>query len=200
MPAPATRRVHDTVRILSPDLLRLGNNVHIMDYAVIGVPNEYSDAFKQDSDRCVQIGDGTTLYPHTIIYEGATLGAEVVMEEGTRVGSHTVIGYRTRVVYNAQIHDNIQVGAECIIGGFIADNVTVGSRTSIFGALVHRYSGRDPRRWADEDEPGPTLGDDVLVAWGAVIVGGVRIGNGAHIYPNCVVTRDVAEGEKFDGT
>lgn len=200
MPAPATRRIHDTVRILSPDLLRIGNNVHIMDYAVIGVPNEYGDGFKQDSDRCVQIGDGTTLYPHTVIYEGATLGTEVVMEEGARVGSHSGIGDRTRIVYNAQIHDHIQVGADCIIGGFIADNVTVGDRTSIFGSLVHRYSARDPRLWADEDEQGPTIGDDVLIAWGAVIVGEIRIGSGAHVYPNCVVTRDVAEGEKFDGT
>lgn len=200
MPAPVTRRIHETVRILSPDSLRLGSNVHIMDYAVIGVPNECSDGFKEESDRRVQIGDGATLYPHTVLYEGATLGADVVMEEGTRVGSHTVIGARTRIVYNAQIHDNIQVGADCIIGGFIADNVIVGNGTSVFGALVHRYSGRDPRRWADEDEPGPTLGDEVLVAWGAVIVGRVRIGNGAHICPNCVVTRDVAEGEKFDGT
>ena len=200
MPTPTTRRVHDTARLLSPDLMHLGNNVHIMDYAVIGVPNEYGDDFERDSDRCVRIGDGTTLYPHIVIYEGATLGADVVMEEGTRVGSRTVIGDRTRIVYNAQIHDHVRTGADCVIGGFIADNVTVGSRTSVFGALVHRYSSRDPRQWADEDEPGPTLGDDVLIAWGAVIVGDVRIGSRAHICPNCVVTHDVAEGEKFDGT
>lgn len=200
MPAIATRRVHDTVRILSPEILLLGSNVHIMDYAVIGVPNEDGDAFDRDTKRQVRIGDDATLYPHTVIYEGATLGAEVVMEEGTRVGSHTVIGDRTRIVYNAQIHDHVQVGIDCVIGGFIADNVTVGDRTSVFGALVHRYSARDPRRWTDEDEPGPTLGDDVLVAWGAVIVGAVRIGSEAQIFPNCVVTRDVPDGRRFDGT
>ena len=199
MSPPTGRKVHETARILSPDLLYLGRNVHIMDYAVIGVPNEHDDGFEQDSDRRVRIGDNATLYPHTVIYEGATLGARVVTEEGTRVGSRTRIGDRTRILYNAQIHDNIQIGDDCVIGGFIADNVTVGNRTSVFGALIHRYSARDPRRWSDEDEPGPMLGDDVLVAWGAVIVGGIRIGSGAHIYPNCVVTRDVDEGEKFDG-
>ena len=31
--------------------------------------------------RRIYIGDGTTLYPHTVVYEGATLGADVVMEE-----------------------------------------------------------------------------------------------------------------------
>ena len=196
---PVSRSVCDTVRILSPDLLHLGENVHIMDYAVIGVPNEDNEVCANDSERCVRIGAGTTLYPSTVVYEGATLGENVVMGEGTRVGSRTIIGDRTRVLYNAQVHDNVRVGSDCVIGGFIADNSSLGTGTSVFGALVHRYESRDPRSWAEVDEQGPTLGDNVLIAWGAVIVGSVTIGSGARIYPNSVVTRDVAKEEKFDG-
>ena len=196
---PVFRRVYDTVRILSPDFLYLGENVHIMDYAVIGVPNEDHDVCAKDSERCVRIGTGTTLYPNTVVYEGATLGENVVMEEGTRVGSRTIIGDRTRVLYNAQVHDNVRVGCDSVIGGFIADNSSLGTGTSVFGALVHRYDISDPRCWTEVDEQGPKLGDNVLVAWGAVIVGSVTIGSGARIYPNCVVTRDVAEEEKFNG-
>lgn len=200
MPAPASRKVHDTVRILTPSLLHLGANVHIMDYSVIGVPNEYEDVFEDPSQRCVRIGDDTTIYPMVVIYEGATLGTRVVMEEGTRVGSRTEIGDRTRILYNAQVHDNVRIGDDCIVGGFIADNVTIGNRTSIFGSLIHPYSGRDPRQWDEKDEQGPIIGDDVLVAWGAVIIGKVHIGSGACIRPNCVVTRDIEEGEKFRGS
>ena len=200
MSASVSRKVHDTVRILTPDMLHLGVNVHIMDYSVIGVPNEYEDVFEDDSQRRVRIGDGTTIHPMTVIYEGATLGARVVMEEGTRVGSRTEIGDRTRILYNAQVHDNIRIGDDCVIGGFIADNVAIGNRTSIFGSLIHPYSGRDPRQWDEKDEQGPTIGDDVLVAWGAVIIGAVHIGSGAYIYPNCVVTHNILEGEKFCGS
>jgi serine O-acetyltransferase len=41
----------------------------------------------------------------------------------------------------------------------------------------------------------PTIGDDVIIGAGAVVVGKVHVGDGARIGPNCVVTADVAPGE-----
>ena len=199
MEAPLIGKIHDTAPILEPDMLDLGENVHIMDYAVVGLPNPDNDLFENESQRRIRIGENSTIYPMSVIYEGATLGAGVVMAERTTVGSLTVIKDRVRILYHAQIHDRVRVGADSVIGGFTAGNVTIGSRCSVFGSLVHRYVNNDPRSWDDVDELGQTLGDDVLVAWGAVIIGDVRIGWGAHIYPNCVVTRDVAEEEKFSG-
>lgn len=40
----------------------------------------------------------------------------------------------------------------------------------------------------------PVLGDDVVLAYGACVLGAVRIGNGAHIGPGTLVTFDVPEG------
>lgn len=40
----------------------------------------------------------------------------------------------------------------------------------------------------------PVVGDDVVLAYGAQVMGSVRIGNGAHIGPGALVTFDVAEG------
>lgn len=40
----------------------------------------------------------------------------------------------------------------------------------------------------------PTIGDDVEIGAGAVIIGAITIGDGAKIGPNCVVVHDVLPG------
>ncbi len=179
--------------------LNCGGNVTIMDYAVVGLRNYYQDIFTDDAQRRVSLGDNVIVYPMALVYEGATLEAGVIMEERTTVGSLTRIGARSRVLYHAQVNDKVHVGVDCVVGGFVADNTKIGDRCSIFGALVHTYRTRDPRTWDAEDEMGPTVGDDVLIGWGAVVIGNVTIGSGSYIYPNTVVTRDIPQGHNFYG-
>lgn len=45
----------------------------------------------------------------------------------------------------------------------------------------------------------PTLGDNVYIGPGAVIVGNVRVGNNVAIGANCVVTRDIPDGSVVAG-
>lgn len=45
----------------------------------------------------------------------------------------------------------------------------------------------------------PVLGDDVVIASGAKVLGGVRVGNGAVVAANAVVVRDVAEDTTVGG-
>ncbi|MFN7341358.1 MAG: serine O-acetyltransferase [Opitutia bacterium] len=45
----------------------------------------------------------------------------------------------------------------------------------------------------------PVVGSDVVVGAGAVILGGISIGDGAVIGANSVVTRDVAPGSTVVG-
>ncbi|PXW96195.1 serine acetyltransferase [Sphaerotilus hippei] len=40
----------------------------------------------------------------------------------------------------------------------------------------------------------PVAGDDVVIAFGARVLGPVRIGSGVHVGPGALVTEDVAEG------
>lgn len=179
--------------------LRLGRNVTIMDFAVIGLPNYDQDIFEHKDHKLVQIGDCCRIYPWALIYEGATLESNVVMEERTTVGSLTTVGANTRIVYQAQVYDKIVIGQGCVIGGFVADNCTIGKGCSVFGALVHRYQNHNTAAWDTTDEPGPVLEDGVVVGWGAVVVGGVRIGALAQILPNALVTEDVPAGVKYVG-
>ena len=95
------------------------------------------------------------------------------------------------------MHDNVSIGKRCIVAGFIADNCIVGDGSSVFGALIHRYKNPGRDRWDETDEPGPVLGKNVVVAWGAVIIGRVRCGDGAWISPNEVITEDVPAGANY---
>jgi len=66
-----------------------------------------------------------------------------------------------------------RIGRNCVL----MQNVTLGEK----------YSAGTEGRY-------PVLGDDVTVCAGAVVLGGLRIGSGAVVGANSVVTRDVAEG------
>lgn len=192
-------RIAATAVIHHRENLRLGRGVAIMDFAVIGLRNYYQDIFKYKRERLVKIDDRCQVYPWALIYEGATLESGVVMEERTTVGSLTKVGAETRILYHAQVNDKISIGKNCIVGGFIADNCKIGHGCSIFGSLVHRYENHNTKKWDVTDETGPILEDDVMVGWGAVLVGAIRIGAKAQILPNVLVTEDVPSGEKYVG-
>lgn len=100
--------------------------------------------------------------------------------------------------------------------GFIGTNLTFGCHipdTVEFGEAPHLVHAKDillhPRvKFGDRvglmhnvtlattmDRPGvPEVGDDVFIGTGAVVVGGVKIGDGARIAPNSLVLADVPAG------
>ena len=194
-----SRRISDKAVIRTPESVQFGRNVTVMEFSIIGARNYYQDIFDNDEQRIVRIGDDVTIYPMSVVFEGATLSANVAMEERTSVGSHTFIGIESKILYQAQINDFVTIGQRCILGGFVADHTTVGNGCSVFGALVHKYKNADTSRWDETDEQGPTLEDGVLVGWGAVVCGNVRIGRNARILANALVTEDVPPGETYHG-
>lgn len=66
----------------------------------------------------------------------------------------------------------------------IYHGVTLGAKEL---DLEYRESGR------------PSLGDDVTIASGAKVIGGVNIGDGATVAANAVVTKDVGAGQLVGG-
>lgn len=84
-----------------------------------------------------------------------------------------------------------QIGAGCYFGH--ASGITINPRAVIgCNANIHKgvTIGRENR---GERKGAPTIGDNVWIGVGAVIVGSVRIGNDVLIAPNSFVNRDVPD-------
>jgi serine O-acetyltransferase len=91
------------------------------------------------------------------------------------IGRNIIIGHQGGIV----VHRHAVIGDDC----FLRQNVTIG------GTRV------------DRGNEAPTLGKGVSVGCGAVIVGGITIGDNANIGPNVVVISDVPPGAAlFAGT
>jgi serine O-acetyltransferase len=74
----------------------------------------------------------------------------------------------------------------CILVGTAGRNLTIRAHASFGGGMSREDIGAGPGL--------PRLGDDVEMDFGSVVLGPVRIGNGAYIGPRCVVRADLAPG------
>jgi serine acetyltransferase len=137
----------------------------------------------------VHIGEYCVLGPGVILEDGVIIDHHVIIEQDCSIGERTLVCYR------AQVCAESTIGSGCVVGGFVGERSDIGNGVRIFGSLVHNH-GRSTGGWDDEDEAakGPTLKDEAFIAFGAVIVGPVSIGEKAYIGANAVVRRDVPAG------
>lgn len=85
------------------------------------------------------------------------------------------IGAGTRVAYGGiavVIHSHSVIGSNCVIG----QCVTLGAKEPFASQDVH---------------PSPKVGDNVYIAAGAKLLGGIEIGHSSVIAANAVVTKSV---------
>jgi UDP-2-acetamido-3-amino-2,3-dideoxy-glucuronate N-acetyltransferase len=138
----------------------------------------------------VDFGEGVLVYPFTNLY-------------GCRIGDETRIGTFVEVQRGATI------GARCKLQShtFVCDGVEIGDEVFV-GHGVMFVNDKRPRATAEGGELQTEDDWELLrtvverrasIGSGAVILGGVRIGEGALVGAGAVVTRDVAPGEVVTG-
>lgn len=124
----------------------------------------------------VRCGEGLLIYPdqHMETHgEGEiVLGDRVVISSGTHLVAYA--------------------------GIYIGQGSMIGEYTSIRDANHTREVGRTLRDSVHDAKP-IVIGSEVWIGRGAVILGGVTIGDGATVGANAVVTRDVAPGATVAG-
>lgn len=185
--------VHPTVIIERNT--KLGKNVIISPFSHIGL--SYSDVkekyykgvkkYQKYENKFTDIGDNTFIGPNAIVGKGATIGSNCLIEHNSYIGENTKIGNHSFLRYGCQIYDNIEIGNDCIISGFICNNVKIGNNVEFFGSCIHRYINRE----IGEPEPHPIIADNVFVGFKSLIIGGIHIGDGAIIKAGAIVTKDV---------
>jgi len=104
-----------------------------------------------------------------IFYKLNSMLTGAVIGRGAQLGEGLVILHTHGIVINS----TVRAGRNMILG----HNVTIGTE-----------KGR-----------APVLGDNVYIGTGAVIIGGIRVGNRARIGANAVVNKDVPDGATVAG-
>lgn len=171
---------------------------------VLGCPKEarVADAKRgaaPGAGAAVSIGRGSVLMHHVIVYEGVRVGEGCLLDDRVRLGYDTVIGDRTRITHGAYLCDRVEIGSDCRIAGFLCDGTRVGDGSTVMGRLVHEYTHPHEGWWAADEAP-PVVAGCSVVGFGAVVVGGVRIGPRSYVAAGAVVTRDVPPEHISTGT
>ncbi len=138
----------------------------------------------------VEFGDGVVVQPFVNLY-GCRIG------DGTRVGPFVeiqrgaVIGARCKVQSHTFICDGVEIGDNVFVGhGVMFVNDKFPQATNSSGALARED---DWTLLPIRVESGAAIGS------GAVILGGVTIGERALVGAGAVITRDVAAGAVVAG-
>ncbi|MBU1628215.1 hypothetical protein KKB18_12680 [bacterium] len=177
---------------------KVSENVEIGEFSVIGKASRPS--FNVSLNR---VEFSKKLNPQdTVVSHGCYIGAQVLIEEGVRIGPNciieskcviekgTTIGTNTLIVHGSRILQGVQIADDCVVGGFIADRTVIGERCRVLGALLHKQD--DPYLpWDDNIEPSPTLGKNVFVGVGAIVLGDVHISDNVYICSGAIVTKDI---------
>ena len=64
----------------------------------------------------------------------------------------------------------------------------------MLGHLVHRYpTGMCASQWntTDERPPAPTIEDNVVIGYNAIVIGEVRVGHDSYIGAGAIVTKSI---------
>ena len=71
----------------------------------------------------VEIGEGVSIQPFTVIEDGASVGA------GTVIGAHGYLGHGAKVGADCLLHPRVTVGARCVVGSrvILHSGVVLGS-------------------------------------------------------------------------
>lgn len=125
----------------------------------------------------------SVLYEEVEIGNNVELGHHVMIREQTKIGENTLVGSGTIIDGSCTIGKNvsIQSGVYIPIGTIIGDNVFLGPRVVITN---DKYP-------ASKKLVSTIVEDNVVIGANAVLIAGVRVGEGAVIGAGSVVTRDV---------
>ena len=143
-------------------------------------------------DEPVRVGDGVRIGAFCIVEAGAQLGAGVEVDHYCRIACGARVGAGTRILYRAQIFDEVTIGENCIISGELVDRTVVGNNVTFQGNTAHSHA--DPTGdWDKTEEPSPVIESGSVVGVGAVLIGNVRVGPRAYVAAGELVTCDVPE-------
>ena len=154
--------------------------------------------YEATEEEPVYIGDGVCIGAFCLIEGGVHLAGGVEVDHYCRISYGSRIGTGTRVLYRAQIFDEVSIGDNCIIAGELVDRTVVEDWVRFQGETAHSHADATGD-WDDTVEPSPTIKRGSVVGVGAILIGEITIGPRAYVAAGERVTCDVPEGMVLKG-
>lgn len=174
----------------------IGDGCYIGARTIIGQPSNYeldeylnSAGPGQSSSNKTIIGNKVFIQPNVVISQDVIIGDNVRIDPFITVCEHSRVGDNTKIIYSSQIHENVKIGNDCIIGGFLCDYSKVGNSVSMMGSLLHCY--RDG--WNDDEDlenQSPIIEDHSIIGYHSLVIGNVRIKRNSFILAGAIVTKN----------
>lgn len=185
--------------IVEPNVL-IEDGATVFPYAHLGKPPKVAGVIAKEpkATRWTVIGMNSVIGTRAVIYQGVQLegsnliGDGVSIREDSDVGSETVVGSNSTVQNGARIGRRVKIvdlshiTFDCVIGDECFISVGV-------------YTMNDNSMQRGGEVVGPKIGKRVRIGGGAMLLPGVRIGDDAVIAAGAVVTKDVAPGSTVFG-
>ncbi|MDQ4142590.1 MAG: N-acetyltransferase [Actinomycetota bacterium] len=171
------------------------DNVDVGEESVVG-PNvtlgEPQASYYSDKDYenpLLRIGRRSLIRSGSIIYAGSELG------EHFECGHHVTVRERSQIAAHCRVGTLSDIQGDCSIGEYtrlhsnvhVAQGSVIGRYVWLFPYVVLTNDAHPP----SEQRAGVTIDDYAVVATGAVLLAGVRVGSGALVGANSVVREDV---------
>lgn len=138
----------------------------------------------------VRIGDEVRIGAFCLIEGGTRLAEHVEVDHYCRIACNVRVGAGTRILYRAQIFDEVTIGKNCIIAGELVDRTVVGDNVTFQGNTAHSHADATGD-WDQTEEPSPVINSGSVVGVGAILIGGVTIGPRAYVAAGERVTCNV---------
>jgi len=149
-------------------------------------------------DEPAFIGDRVRIGAFCVIEHGAHIEAGVEIDHYCRIARDARIGENTKILYGSQVFDEVKIGRNCIIGGDLVDRTIVGDEVTYQGNTAHSH--KDPNGdWDETEEPSPIIERGSVIAIGALLIGGIRIGPRAYVCAGELTKCDVPEASVLQG-
>jgi acetyltransferase-like isoleucine patch superfamily enzyme len=140
----------------------------------------------------VELGENVSIYRFVNLY-GCKIGDDSRIGTFVEIQKGATIGRRCKISSHTFICEGVQIGDGCFVGHGVVFINDLHPR-----AVTMDGEPESESDWADRFV-NTEIGRQVSIGSGAVILGGIQIGDGAVIGAGAVVTKDVEAGSTVAG-
>lgn len=174
------------------DNVKLGKNVIIEDFCVIGKP----PVGKQNGELETLIGDNSVIRSGTVIYAGNQIGNKfntghnAVIREENIIGDNVSIGTLSCIEHHIKIEDGVRIHSQVFIPEF-----TTLKKNSWIGPNVVITNAKYPKsKNVKENLCGAYVEENAIIGANTTTLPGVKIGKNSLIGSASLVNRDIRDG------